>query len=366
MTLLEINLTDVLSETDPDDRVVVWAPVLREGPSGALIGTRGKAIPLTDGVGSDEVVPGPLMVQVQCKAMSDTRPREVVVPDEGPVTLTGLFDSAGAFTYSPAVVGQVAQYRAEAVQAAADADLAADRAEAGATTAAGHATQTADDRRQTGEDRTQTGLDRQAAAQSATNAATSATTAEGHKTTVQTALAGAQLYSGTGFPNGVVTAPVGSIYTDTAATAGAIRWIKTSGTGNTGWKVEYGDTGFRNVAGLLENGWTSGPLLLLRRTGDIVRLGASYNTSLKGDQATGNRFITLPQGFKITPSGNYGLVGTAMHLPWAASETMDGEAPVMRDVTNGLAVSKSLITVSFNLSWPTSDPWPANLPGVPA
>ena len=80
MTLLEINLTDVLSETDPDDRVVVWAPAFREGPDGQLVGPRQKAIPLVDGVGSDEVVPGPLMVQVRCKAMSDTLPREVVVP----------------------------------------------------------------------------------------------------------------------------------------------------------------------------------------------------------------------------------------------------------------------------------------------
>ena len=64
MTLLEINLTDVLLETEPDDKVIVWAPVMREGPDGQLVGTRRKEIPLTDGVGADEVVPGPLMVQV--------------------------------------------------------------------------------------------------------------------------------------------------------------------------------------------------------------------------------------------------------------------------------------------------------------
>ena len=41
-------------------------------------------------------------------------------------------------------------------------------------------------------------------------------------------------YRGTGSPEGKVAAPVGSTYTDTAATNGAIRWIKTSGTGATG------------------------------------------------------------------------------------------------------------------------------------
>src|SRR5699024_5199841 len=53
-------------------------------------------------------------------------------------------------------------------------------------------------------------------------------------------------FAGRGSPENRVTAPVGTIYTDTAATNGAIRWIKTSGTGNTGWKVEYGDTGWRS------------------------------------------------------------------------------------------------------------------------
>ena len=50
-----------------------------------------------------------------------------------------------------------------------------------------------------------------------------------------------------GFPNGVVSAPTGSIYIDTAVTNGAGSWIKKSGTGNTGWSVTYGDSGWRNV-----------------------------------------------------------------------------------------------------------------------
>ena len=58
---------------------------------------------------------------------------------------------------------------------------------------------------------------------------------------------GALVLSGLGFPNGVVSAPVGSKYIDKNATNGAIEWIKTSGTGNTGWSVIYGDSGWRNV-----------------------------------------------------------------------------------------------------------------------
>lgn len=41
--------------------------------------------------------------------------------------------------------------------------------------------------------------------------------------------------TGSGSPEGVVTAPVGSEYVNTAGTAGAIKYAKKSGTGNTGW-----------------------------------------------------------------------------------------------------------------------------------
>lgn len=48
--------------------------------------------------------------------------------------------------------------------------------------------------------------------------------------------------TGTGSPEGQISAPVGSVYTDTAATNGSVRWIKASGTGATGWRDYYGDT----------------------------------------------------------------------------------------------------------------------------
>lgn len=52
---------------------------------------------------------------------------------------------------------------------------------------------------------------------------------------------------GTGSPEGVVTAVVGTKYIDTAATNGAIEWIKATGTGPTGWRVVFGDTGWRAI-----------------------------------------------------------------------------------------------------------------------
>ncbi|VTX72039.1 hypothetical protein [Gemella haemolysans] len=49
---------------------------------------------------------------------------------------------------------------------------------------------------------------------------------------------------GTGMPNGVVEAPIGATYIGTAKTNGALKWIKTTDSGNTGWKVVEGDTGW--------------------------------------------------------------------------------------------------------------------------
>jgi hypothetical protein len=44
-----------------------------------------------------------------------------------------------------------------------------------------------------------------------------------------------RLRTGTGSPNGVVTAPPGALYTNQAGGAGTTLYVKESGTGNTGW-----------------------------------------------------------------------------------------------------------------------------------
>lgn len=49
---------------------------------------------------------------------------------------------------------------------------------------------------------------------------------------------------GTGMPNGVVEAEIGTTYVDKNKTNGALKWIKTTNGGNTGWKVAEGDTGW--------------------------------------------------------------------------------------------------------------------------
>ena len=52
---------------------------------------------------------------------------------------------------------------------------------------------------------------------------------------------------GTGMPNGVVEAEIGTTYVDKNKTNGALKWIKTTDGGNTGWEVLIGDTGWRTL-----------------------------------------------------------------------------------------------------------------------
>ena len=76
---------------------------------------------------------------------------------------------------------------------------------------------------------------------------------------------------GTGMPNGSVTAPIGTTYVDTAVTNGALKWIKQSGTGNTGWKVLIGDTGWRTLnstSKLIDGSRTS--TIKIRRVNNLV------------------------------------------------------------------------------------------------
>lgn len=52
---------------------------------------------------------------------------------------------------------------------------------------------------------------------------------------------------GTGMPNGVIEAEIGTTYVDKNKTNGALKWIKTTDGGNTGWEVLIGDTGWRTL-----------------------------------------------------------------------------------------------------------------------
>ena len=166
-------------------------------------------------------------------------------------------------------------------------------------------------------------------------------------------------YRGTGSPEGKIVAPVGSIYTDTAATNGAIRWIKTSGTGSTGWRVEYGDTGWRLVANRNEN--QTGEIYV-RRVVDTCFIRVSKYMD-PGNYA--KHMATIPSGFQ--PAGHfYGMIvdsgGGSIHS--VIGSYSPGNLSWARDFNGGFARPNT--PQSGELTYSTTQSWPTTLPGTPA
>lgn len=184
---------------------------------------------------------------------------------------------------------------------------------------------------------------------------------------------------GTGMPNGKVTAPVGTTYVDTAVTNGALKWIKRSGTGNQGWEVLTGDTGWRtlNIQSKL-----GASFLKVRRKNDTVmyqfgglswgwfgvvrRGGAGY--SPQGSDKERNCYILglsgVPYGFRSESSligGIYNDKGTPYGTWYLGGY---GDSNMLRfQFTDPVPTDRDIgdIRVS-SISYLTSEPWPTTLP----
>ena len=201
----------------------------------------------------------------------------------------------------------------------------------------------------------------------ATTAQTAATTATNAATTA--AIGG--FLSGTGSPLGVVSAPVGSQYRDTAATNGAVIWVKAAGTGKTGWVVQYGDTGWRDIAP--EVPWvlaTAAGYCRIKRSGDLVTLVGRLSPA--ADQvglarSTARNAIITPTGF--APANAYAPYGAA--VLGAISQVggvIGGYASATRIGLYTLWTGSYAAgdVVSFEATWRTVATWPTVLPGSPS
>ena len=181
--------------------------------------------------------------------------------------------------------------------------------------------------------------------------------------------------TGTGMPNGKVEGKLGQTYVDTAKTNGALKWIKRTPSGNTGWAVLDGDTGWKtlNTASKLGNSYVKA-----RRINDIVQLqfgglqwgwfGIVRRGGLGFVAHPGNRekkvFILtngqMPYGYRTAtsligpiynddgvPYGTWylGGYGDANHLRFQFLDPI----PADKDIGD--------IRVS-NISYFTDDPWP--------
>ena len=171
-------------------------------------------------------------------------------------------------------------------------------------------------------------------------------------------IGGRELY-GTGSPEGVITAAVGTYYNDTAGTLGAWRWQKRTGAGNTGWIVTVGDTGWRDVTSLLVNGWTgaAGSVLALR-TADAVHISFE---ALSGAAATAGTALTLPVGYRSRAGRSSRLL---FHTATPALKRfLAYESGVV--AYNGTVPDASGANYGIG-TFPAAPAWPASLPGTAA
>ena len=165
------------------------------------------------------------------------------------------------------------------------------------------------------------------------------------------------VWRGSGPPEGNITAPVGTEYVDTAATNGAVKWVKASGTGNTGWRVTFGDTGRRRIASGFRSGWSGH--FDIRRVGAVVSIGSrdlSY-TAVSGDERP---IYDLPAGFRSQSEVTF------------AGRASDGAPALLRVLNYGTyalyASSPPPVGESnwrLMVAYLTGDPWPTSLPGTP-
>ena len=182
---------------------------------------------------------------------------------------------------------------------------------------------------------------------------------------------------GEGMPNGKVDGTIGQTYVDTKKTNGALKWIKRTASGNQGWFVLDGDTGWKklNVLSKLGNSY-----MQVRRVNDTVsyQFGGLqwgwFGIVRRGNPAfiahPGNRekkcFLIanggIPLGYRTSgsligqifnddgvPYGTWyvGGYGDANHMRFQFNDPV----PTDRDIGD--------IRVS-NISYITDDPWPAN------
>ena len=184
---------------------------------------------------------------------------------------------------------------------------------------------------------------------------------------------------GSGMPNGVVEAEIGTTYVDKNKTNGAFKWIKTTDGGNQGWEVLTGDTGWRTLNSVSKLG---NSFVKIRRVNNLVtynfgglqwgwfgiirRGGAGYNA--QPTDLERNCFVLnhnqVPEGFR-TPNSLIGSIYDDNGVPygtWYIGNPADANhlrfqflnpVPTDRDIGD--------IRVS-TISYFTDEPWPQQLP----
>lgn len=184
---------------------------------------------------------------------------------------------------------------------------------------------------------------------------------------------------GTGMPNGVVEAELGTTYVDKNKTNGALKWIKTTDGGNQGWEVLIGDTGWRTLNSVSRVG---NSFIKIRRVNNLITyqfgglqwgwfgVGRRNGPGFVRHNSSGDKGAKLtypngiPEGFRSESSlvgpiyddkgRPYGIwyLGGITDLNFIQF-TFNDPIPTDRDIGD--------IRVSA-ISYLTNEPWPTTLP----
>lgn len=172
-------------------------------------------------------------------------------------------------------------------------------------------------------------------------------------------------YYGTGFPNGIVSAPVGATYIDTTALNGAIEWKKATGTGNTGWIVLEGDTGWRDITADFANLEAVNPNdygVYVMRNGNTIHL--SIKAQLKGTWADGFS-VMLPAGYRVGPGiGKKGNFFTEALQVAGVGRMQLQVSNIMSFVSGTVTAAGTRYYGSLSMPARPDEAWPTTLPGT--
>ena len=185
--------------------------------------------------------------------------------------------------------------------------------------------------------------------------------------------------TGEGMPNGKVEGTLGQTYVDTRKTNGALKWIKRTPSGNQGWAVLDGDTGWKNLNVLSKLG---NSYVRVRRINDTVYyqfgglqwgwFGIVRRSNPAFIAHPGNRekkcFLIanggIPSGYRA-PSSLIGQIFNDDGIPYGTWYVGGyGDANHLRfQFTDPVPTDRDIGDIRVSaISYITDDPWPTTLP----
>lgn len=118
-------------------------------------------------------------------------------------------------------------------------------------------------------------------------------------------------------------------------------------------QLTYGDTGWRQLSGVLENGWTANTLLIRRIGRDVIVRGYYLNPAA----ATSDTFVLIPAGFRRST--------ISVALPVVLSNT--GALAYISVAATALTAPRGVgivgSTVAWEIRYEVDEAWPTILPG---